>query len=208
MIPDINLLPSKERHRDKTSFFLLIILIIWAILLGVIVLQYFLTKTTNETIQSRVESLEMEKLALENAVGRQDTPDSAVNYVESVEFVEKLTAPTSKIIKELNELLPDKEYSYFTDYEYGASQVNIIIQFNSLDRVAEYVTRLNQSAIFNDVKVDEIDTFRIGEETSELEEEIESNVVYDEMPRYDVTFSLGINMSALLNDTGGEVDNE
>lgn len=208
MIPDINLLPSKERHRDKTSFFLLIILIIWAILLGVIVLQYFLTKTTNETIQSRVESLEMEKMALENAVGRQDTQDSAMNYVESVEFVEKLTAPTSKIIKELNELLPNKENSYFTDYEYGASQINITIQFNSLDRVAEYVTRLNQSPIFNDVKVDVIDNFRIEEDTTETEEVQDPTVVYEEMPRYDVSFSLEINMPALLDDTGGEVDDE
>ena len=206
MIPDINLLPSKERHRDKTSFFLLIILIIWAILLGVIVLQYFLTKTTNETIQSRVESLEMEKMALENAVGRQDSQDSAVNYVESVEYVEKLTAPTSKIIKELNELLP--EYSYLPEYSFGNGYVTIQTQFDSLDRVAEYVTRLNQSPIFNDVKVDVIDTFRIGEGTSETEEEQDFNVVYNEMPRYDVSFSLEVNMSALLNDLGGEVDNE
>jgi len=62
---------------------------------------------------------------------------------------------------------------------------------------------LNESNIFTDVKVDDISTFRI-EETDGTEGEQNSTVVFDEMPRYDVSFSLQINMAALLNDTGGE----
>lgn len=202
MIPDINLLPSKERDSDKTSFILLIVLIIWAILLGVIILQYFLAKNANDTIQSRVESLQMQKGALEAQLQNQQSQRVVVSLAESVEFAEKLTAPTSKIIKELNELLPD--YSFLTDYNFNAGQVSIQTEFDSLNQVAEYVTSLNQSEIFSDVKVDNISTFRIEEGT---EEEV-TDAVFEEMPRYDVSFSLEINMPALLPDTGGEDDNE
>ncbi|NCU16937.1 PilN domain-containing protein [Pallidibacillus pasinlerensis] len=202
MIPDINLLPSKERDSDKTSFILLIVLIIWAILLGVIILQYFLAKNANDTIQSRVESLQMQKGALEAQLQNQQSQRVVVSLAESVEFAEKLTAPTSKIIKELNELLPD--YSFLTDYNFNAGQVSIQTEFDSLNQVAEYVTSLNQSEIFSDVKVDNISTFRIEEGT---EEEV-TDAVFEEMPRYDVSFSLEINMTALLPDTGGEDDNE
>ena len=201
MIPDINLLPSKERHRDKTSFTILIFLIIWLILLGVIFLQYFLTKSSNESLQSRVESLQLEKAALESNVQNQEGAGQDISLAESVEFVEKLTVPTSKIVKELMELLP--QFSYLTDYDFGDGQVTIQTQFDSLDRVAEYVTVLNESNIFSDVKVDDISTFRI-EETDGTEGEQNSSAVFDEMPRYDVSFSLQINMAALLSDTGGE----
>lgn len=202
MIPDINLLPSKERDSDKTSFILLIVLIIWAILLGVIILQYFLAKNANDTIQSRVESLQMQKGALEAQLQSQQSQRVVVSLAKSVEFAEKLTAPTSKIIKELNELLPD--YTFLTDYNFNAGQVSIQTEFDSLNQVAEYVTSLNQSEIFSDVKVDNISTFRIEEGT---EEEV-TDAVFEEMPRYDVSFSLEINMPALLPDTGGEDDNE
>lgn len=202
MIPDINLLPSKERDSDKTSFILLIVLIIWTILLGVIILQYFLAKNANDTIQSRVESLQMQKGALEAQLQNQQSQRVVVSLAKSVEFAEKLTAPTSKIIKELNELLPD--YSFLTDYNFNAGQVSIQTEFDSLNQVAEYVTSLNQSEIFSDVKVDNISTFRIEEGT---EEEV-TDAVFEEMPRYDVSYSLEINMPALLPDTGGEDDNE
>lgn len=207
MIPEINLLPSKERQRDRTSFFLSIIIIIWVILLGVILLQYYLTKSSNETLQSRVESLEMQKTALENQLQDQVPEVATSNYVESVEFAEKLTAPTSKIIKELNKHLP--EYSYLTYYNYNVGQVNIQVEFDSLNRIAGYVTSLNKSEIFSDVKVDNISTFRLEEGATEGEEaeDTDTTVLFEEMPRYDVSFSLGINMPALLNDTGGG-DNE
>lgn len=202
MIPDINLLPAKERNRDKLYIILLMILIVWIIFLAVIFLQYYLTKSTNEALQARVASLEMEKTTLESQLQNQAPGLATDDYIGSISYVEQLTFSTSKIIKELKHWLP--EYSYLTNYQYNVGQVTIQTQFDSLDRIAQYVKSLNQSELFFDVKVDHISTFRIEERETDTVDDPIVNVEFDEMPRYDVSFSLVINMAAILQDTGGE----
>lgn len=202
MIPDINLLPAKERNRDKLYIILLMILIVWIIFLAVIFLQYYLTKSTNEALQARVASLEMEKTTLESQLQNQAPGLATDDYIGSISYVEQLTFSTSKIIKELKHWLP--EYSYLTNYQYNVGQVTIQTQFDSLDRIAQYVKSLNQSELFFDVKVDHISTFRIEERETDAVDDPIVNVEFDEMPRYDVSFSLVINMAAILQDTGGE----
>jgi Tfp pilus assembly protein PilN len=202
VIPDINLLPAKERNRDKLYIILLMILIVWIIFLAVIFLQYYLTKSTNEALQARVASLEMEKTTLESQLQNQAPGLATDDYIGSISYVEQLTFSTSKIIKELKHWLP--EYSYLTNYQYNVGQVTIQTQFDSLDRIAQYVKSLNQSELFFDVKVDHISTFRIEERETDTVDDPIVNVEFDEMPRYDVSFSLVINMAAILQDTGGE----
>lgn len=78
--------------------------------------------------------------------------------------------------------------------------MTIQTQFESLDMVASYVSKLNGSKFFTDVKVDSISTFSLEESEDNTEA-----VNFKEMPRYDVNMSIVINLSSLL-PAGGEAD--
>jgi Tfp pilus assembly protein PilN len=197
VIPEINLLPEKDRASQRSTFIVLAISIIWVFLLVFMVIQYFQIKGDIAVFQSKAEMLTAQKAGLEKQT---DDATNEVGYPEAVAYVEKFSVPTSNVIKELIRLLPNDK-SYLSNYSYDGHNVTIQTQFESLDMVADYVSKLNGSTLFTEVKVDSISTFSLEEsEDNETEE-----VNFKEMPRYDVNMSIVINLSSLL-PTGGEAD--
>lgn len=195
MIPDINLLPSRDRRNNRSSSIFIILIIIWVLLLALLLFQYFQAKSDYSLLNSKVESLTLEKTALETQISNSQSTHPALSLGEAVGYVEKLTAPTSKIIEELLVLLP--QHSYISSYSFTDGEVSIQTQFERLDSVASYVTNLESSNLISDVKVNTISTF-----TLDQEQVIEDQ--FDEVPRYDVSFSIVVNMPSLLVETGGE----
>jgi hypothetical protein len=196
VIPEINLLPEKDRVSQRSMFIVLAISMIWVFLLIFMVIQYFQIKGDIAVFQSKEEMLTAQKAGLEKQT---EDATNEVGYPEAVAYVEKFTVPTSNVIKELIQLLPNDK-SYLSNYSYDGNNVTIQTQFESLDMVADYVSKLNGSKLFTDVKVDSISTFSLEESEDNAEA-----VNFKEMPRYDVSMSIVINLSSLL-PTGGEAD--
>jgi len=196
VIPEINLLPEKDRESKRSVFIMLAISIIWFFLLIFMVIQYFQIKGDIAVFQSEEKMLTTQKEKLNQQMA---DVTNEVGYPEAAAYVEKFSAPTSNLIKELIRLLPNDK-SYLSNYSYDGNNVTIQTQFESLDMVASYVTKLSGSKFFTDVKVDNISTFSL-EESADHAEVID----FKEMPRYDVSMSIVINLSSLL-PTGGEAN--
>lgn len=192
MIPEINLLPQRDARQRTNRLVLLGGLTLWILLLALIIVQYFLAKQDLEFAEHRLEQMEQEKVVLEERLAKMAEEERTITLQEAVDFVERLTLPTSVIIEELLELLP--EQSHLTYYSFSSGAVDIEVEFESLNRVAEYVANLDHSELFNDVKVDVISTQQLEEMESR---EGDNSVIFSILPRYSVDFSLQVNMREL-----------
>ncbi|WAA12839.1 PilN domain-containing protein [Fervidibacillus halotolerans] len=195
MIPDINLLPERDRKADAFGRVFYLLIGIWVILLIVFGYQFFQTKSDRETLQKEIDSLTLDKRILETKGNEQPT-DDANRFQEAVEYVDNLPLPTSKIITELLHLLPN-EHSYLTHYSYTGGNVSIETAFETLDSVATYVSKLTNSDMFQNVKVDHISTTSI--ETDQTE------TYFDVLPRYNVLITIEVYLSS-LRPAGGDID--
>lgn len=192
MIPEINLLPQRDARQRTNRLVLLGGLTLWILLLALIIVQYFLSKQDLQFASQRLEQMEQEKVVLEEQLAKIAEEEQSITLQEAADFVERLTLPTSIIVEELRELLP--EQSYLTYYSFSSSAVDIEVEFESLNRVAEYVANLEHSKLFNDVKVDVISTQQLEEMESR---EGDNSVIFSILPRYSVDFSLQVNMREL-----------
>ncbi|MEK5322769.1 PilN domain-containing protein [Aeribacillus sp. FSL M8-0254] len=199
MIPEINLLPKSERQSSSFLIIFISFLIVWLICLSIIVYQYIHTKNEKKLADTRIENLKMDKEILETQVENQKNGQSG-SLEEAVAKAEELTAPTSHLIEELLELLPN--HSYLSHYEYENKQLSIQTQFESLDVAASYVAKLVSSPLFTNVRIKEIKTFTFEEASEEQADE----EMFKEIPRYDVNIILETHSSALEDENGGEED--
>lgn len=198
MIPNINLLPKAEKQRSAVYKLFVPLLFIWLILSSIVVYEYVNTKNNLKQADLTITQLNLEKDALQAQIvnKRQQASDS---LHQSLSFIEQLTLPTSTIIENLFEHLPD--HSYLTQYEYNNGQVSVQTQFESLDVVAGYISELNASPLFSDVKVDQVTAFSLEEES---DEQLDIEEKFKQVPRYDVKLILMINPAALAEETGGD----
>lgn len=199
MIPEINLLPKRDTRQRTNRWLVFGGLIIWTLLLVLIVVQHFLANQDMEMARNRLDRLELEKTVLEEQLHEMETVAGTVPLKEAVDFVEKLTIPTSLLVEELLTLLP--EQSHLTGYSYSTNEIDIQAEFESLNLVAQYVTNLEGSELFTDVKVDVISTQYPEEAADETAEG--SSIEFTIVPRYHVDLSLQVNMRELV-ERGGD----
>ena len=162
MIPDINLLPQRDRQSEKTTVLIVGLLIIWALILSFLIFNYFQTKAEVNELNNKVASLSENKAELESKVSGRGTSNGVLSLANAVSFTENLILPTSLVIDELFLQLP--AYSYISEYAYNHGEVTVQSQFETLDKVAEYVTNLENTTMFSDVKVETIEAFQLEEE--------------------------------------------
>ncbi len=109
---------------------------------------------------------------------------------QSIEFVEQISYPVSSIIDETIRL--KTEHSYLREYAFDAKTAKVTIDFETLSDIANYLSRLTGSAYFQDVQVSSIEHF----DPSDREEE-KDTTNFNEIPRYEVVFTLFINQQYL-----------
>lgn len=189
MIPEINLLPKYERQNTVLYRLFIIGLIAIVLLFTGIVYLYVQTKSeigkVDEQNQELVEQQELLELQLANAGS--DKPDSLESMIS---FAEGYVVPTSKLIEEFIDLLPD--HAYVSSYDYVFGTVEIESQFETKSDVSTYLSNLLQSDYMNDVKIDQV-------ESMELEDE-DSEDVYSIIPRHNVHYSFDINLAKLKEE--------
>lgn len=192
-LPEINLLP--EYRRDSHLLSIVYYIFIALILLSFVALGYFYfsTKSKFETLSQEATEL-TEKRDLLAAEKEELESDDGSAYEQAVRFAQNYAVPTSKLIDELNHLLP--ENSYLSNYDYSSSGVNIQSHFETLDAVAQYTNLLTNSELISDTKVDSINTFTLKEEETE-----DVSTQFNTIPRYESDFSLTINKRKLKEES-------
>lgn len=178
-LPDINLLPKIERESYTKNLIILILIALIIISYILIGFYYFYTKKQLETLNENYSSLN-EEVHLKTTELEQLQSGSSL-LEQAISFVENFQIPTSIFITELDNLLPDN--SYLSEYQYNNGSTNITVNFESLDKVAQYTTSLTNSNYIVDTKVDQVETFTLGE-SNEVEEQ------FDTIPRYRTNFTL------------------
>lgn len=190
-LPDINLLPKIER--DSSSKNILLLTIIALILLSYIMIgfYYFYTKKQLETVTEEHttinEQVTLKTTELEQLEGGSSSLGKAISFVENYEI------PTSSFIKELDFLLPD--HSYLTEYTYQNGNTTVTVSFETLDKIADYTTKLTNSDYIIDTKVDTVETVVIGDAVDEDSEQFEV------IPRYETNFTLIANKQQLKGES-------
>lgn len=178
-LPDINLLPKIERESYTKNLIILILIALIIISYILIGFYYFYTKKQLETLNENYSNLN-EEVHLKTTELEQLQSGSSL-LEQAISFVENFQIPTSIFITELDNLLPDN--SYLSEYQYNNGSTNITVNFESLDKVAQYTTSLTNSNYIVDTKVDQVETFTLGE-SNEVEEQ------FDTIPRYRTNFTL------------------
>jgi Tfp pilus assembly protein PilN len=193
MIPDINLMPNSEQEDGSSKMLFVLLGIIVLLLLAIMSWLYFsakaeVTSLTNEeqSLQIERDTLQMELTAMQGA--------ATGSVEESLAFIEQISYPVTPVIDETKGLLP--ENTYLRDYSFGESAVTFSVDFETLNAVSSYISRLENSPYFLDVQVGSISNFDLGQEQQDDETR------FSEVPRYTVEVTLAIDDTQLV--TGGD----
>ena len=178
-LPDINLLPKIERESYTKNLIILILIALIIISYILIGFYYFYTKKQLETLNENYSNLN-EEVHLKTTELEQLQSGSSL-LEQAISFVENFQIPTSIFITELDNLLPSN--SELSEYQYINGSTNITVNFESVEKVAQDTTSLTNSNYIVDTKVDQVETFTLGE-SNEVEEQ------FDTIPRYRTNFTL------------------
>lgn len=192
MQPDINLLPKYERQSSFISIIFISAFVIWLLITALLIYQYVSTKSSLKQVNTQVEQLTEKKTNLEQEVAAMQSVERA-SLASAVEYAESVTFPTSRLIDNLINSLP--EHAYFSNYDYNEGEIKIQSQFETMDVAADYVAKLVASDYINDVKVEKVEAFDIEEN---------DQVNFNTVPRYDVTQLLQANIEKLKEEADSD----
>lgn len=192
MQPDINLLPKYERQSSFISIIFISAFVIWLLITALLIYQYVSTKSSLKQVNTQVEQLTEKKTNLEQEVAAMQSVERA-SLASAVEYAESVTFPTSRLIDNLINSLP--EHAYFSNYDYNEGEIKIQSQFETMDVAADYVAKLVASDYINDVKIEKVEAFDI---------EDSDQISFNTVPRYDVTQLLQANIEKLKEEADSD----
>lgn len=192
MQPDINLLPKYERQSSFISIIFISAFVIWLLITALLIYQYVSTKSSLKQVNTQVEQLTEKKTNLEQEVAAMQSVERA-SLASAVEYAESVTFPTSRLIDNLINSLP--EHAYFSNYDYNEGEIKIQSQFETMDVAADYVAKLVASDYINDVKIEKVEAFDI---------EGSDQISFNTVPRYDVTQLLQANIEKLKEEADSD----
>lgn len=192
MQPDINLLPKYERQSSFISIIFISAFVIWLLINALLIYQYVSTKSSLKQVNTQVEQLTEKKTNLEQEVAAMQSVERA-SLASAVEYAESVTFPTSRLIDNLINSLP--EHAYFSNYDYNEGEIKIQSQFETMDVAADYVAKLVASDFINDVKIEKVEAFDI---------EGSDQISFNTVPRYDVTQLLQANIQKLKEEADSD----
>ncbi len=188
MIPDINLLPRVDKRQSASKHLYILLTIVVLLLVAFFVFQYFKIRGEIAHLRSEEQQVIAERNQLQEELDSMTVNTGSLK--QSIEFVEQISYPVSSIIDETIRL--KTEHSYLREYAFDAKTAKVTIDFETLSDIANYLSRLTGSAYFQDVQVTSIEHF----DPSDREEEDDSTN-FNEIPRYEVVFTLFIDQQYL-----------
>lgn len=192
MIPDINLIPShyeKEESGSKTFYILLTAIFVFVLL--IFLWMYFSARSDIKALESEESTLIQQRDNLQTELNVLKDANAG-SLEQSVQFVESVSYPVSPIIDELQKLQP--EHARFREYSFSEENVTIRFDIETLNEVAQFVSRLNSSPYFTDIQVSKV-------EHNLFQTDSEGNMNFNEVPRQATEIVLFIDKIYLA--TGG-----
>ncbi len=191
MIPDINLLPQRERRSASGNWLVILFGALFVVALIFMIVQYIFAAKSIDTLGSEQsvltsenEILEEELIALREPVG--------VDLETSVRFVEGISYPVSPLIVELNRYLD--EHAYLRNYSFREDTLSFSVDFETITEVSVYIDNLLRSPYVKDVIVGGMSTF----DPTSLEDENQFKV----LDRFTNTFEVLIDLDYLHEADG------
>ena len=197
MIPDINLLPKVERRPNNTKLLYILLAVIALLILSLLVWQYFSARSSLVSIVNEEQALIAQRDQLQSQLNVYNDSKSNISLEQSVQFLDQISYQVSPLIKEILNLQPNN--SFLRTYEFTEKSVTVWIDFETMNDISNYVTRLNNSDYFLDVQVSTISNFELVVESGDT---AESSTNFNEQPRYTTNLTLVIDETYL--STGGE----
>ncbi|RKQ18032.1 hypothetical protein [Ureibacillus endophyticus] len=197
MIPDINLLPKVERRPNNTKLLYILLAIIALLIFSLLVWQYFSARSSLVSIVNEEQALLAQRDQLQSQLNVYNDSKSNISLEQSVQFLDQISYHVSPLIKEILNLQPNN--SFLRTYEFTEKSVTVWIDFETMNDISNYVTRLNNSDYFLDVQVSTISNFELVVESGDT---AESSTNFNEQPRYTTNLTLVIDETYL--STGGE----
>ncbi|MCP1144181.1 hypothetical protein [Lysinibacillus endophyticus] len=197
MIPDINLLPKLERRPNNTKLLYILLAIIALLIFSLLVWQYFSARSSLVSIVNEEQALIAQRDQLQSQLNVYNDSKSNISLEQSVQFLDQISYQVSPLIKEILNLQPNN--SFLRTFEFAEKSVTVWIDFETMNDISNYVTRLNNSDYFLDVQVSTISNFELVVESGDT---VESTTNFNEQPRYTTNLTLVIDETYL--STGGE----
>ncbi|WP_144513964.1 hypothetical protein [Bacillus sp. FJAT-22090] len=190
MVPEINLLPKRERQKSNSILVLVISIILLITILLLFFIQYLSVKQDIETLTADETYSTAEKEDLTQVVSDL-TLSGQGDLQASVTFADRVSYPVSPLLIEVNALL--EPHTYLRQYEIVEQSIQISVDVETMNSLSLFVDKLLISDYFSDVKVESVTNF----ELSNSEENTDKK--YEIIPRYSAILSLDIDQSYLEN---------
>lgn len=144
MIPNINLLPKIEKGEASLNIAFYVVGIVSLITLGLLIWTFFSAKSEIASTTPERDSLLAARDGLQAELASYSTLSQG-SLEESVAFVERVSYPVSPIIFETRNLLP--EDTYLRSYAFSELGVQVVVDFETLNAVSNYVSELEKARI-------------------------------------------------------------
>lgn len=192
MIPDINLLPSHGRRQSSSKFVYILLTVLVLLIVGFFVIQYFSLKGDIKALSSREQIVLEKRDKLQRQLDEISIHTGSLS--QSVEYVEIISYPVSPIIDETMKLRPGR--TYLRQYSFDATSAEVKMDFETLNEISSYVSKLASNSYIADVQIASINHFKVDPLSDG-----DDDGNFNEVPRYEVTFTLLIDHHYLA--TGG-----
>lgn len=195
MLPEIDLLPKKERQSTVYLYVFLSLILVCILAIGYVIFAYFQSTQQLEQATQMETTLTEKEANLQGKKTKLEQPDTDT-LTAAIERTEAQAFPTSILMNHLLLLLP--EDSYLREYKYKFGAVEVHSHFNTMRDISTYTERLLASPFVTNVKVDKVKAFRLkneGETSRATREDIE--LYYEKIPRYDVEITFQMDRPAI-----------
>lgn len=201
MIPNINLLPPKQKSEVSPQLYI-VLGVLLIIALAVFGFLYMQEGKKLKALQEESDVLYTEMNRLTEEVEQLDRSDLET-LMESVRFVRSISYPTSTIIDEVNRL--KTKTMYVLNYQFTDTQLQLLMTFETMEEAARYLTYLQESPFVSESTIDSLQTMETVLD-EENEEETEGEVVhYDVKDRVQATFLIELDEEYLKGQVGDPI---
>lgn len=162
MIPDINLIPKLEKEQNTSKWVYILLGAIALLVLSFLIWQYFSARIAIASLQPEETALIQQRDQLnasleELTLSQQDSFDVTIEYIDLISYA------VLPLINEIENLQPN--FAYLRQYSFGTKSVSIVVDFETLSDVSDYVSRLENSPFFIEVQLSSVSQFDPGETT-------------------------------------------
>lgn len=201
MLAEINLLPRKDLKNQAKRLVFLVILVITIIVTSLFFLQARSLSKAEEVAENNRTKLQEQlekKLQEDNQVsGKSKSAEMLQSAVNIAEVASKDMIP---VLEELTQQLPERGYVLiFEQIDLGT--INLVVQFDMNRDAAYYLTRLKESATFDEILLQKIEARSEETEGNNNLSDSESEI---EIPRVEATYQIKIKTSVDGAENGGE----